>query len=340
MTTLGSRVNQLIAPNALVTGASGFVGSVLANRLLKMGWRVTLLVRHGSSVDQFLDRSCTIVSFDGSMSDAQLITIFKDIDVVFHCAGLTGVGHKKEDYFQANAELTDRILQASERACVSKFIFLSSILVYKFDGATSRFSEESKSALDVIDPYSLSKIRAESLCKKIREKSGLCTVIIRPAFIYGPGDRDGGFVPEMIRLIRINKFKFIGDGRNSIPLIYIQDLVDLIMLAADSDDSSGMIFNACSTEKVTWLQFIGSICDGLKLPLPSNIDARLILFMSAIFDYFLRIGWMSRVLLTSQSAHLMSGDYSFSADKAREILGFEAKVPFNEGVEKTLSSLK
>ena len=225
---------------AFVTGATGFVGGALAERLSATGWDIIALVRESSDCGRLIELGVTLVH--GDLNDC---TSFSEsligCSTVFHCAGLTGVGHSIDDFNKVISLGTKSLLDASIASEVHDFVFISSVVAYELDSFHKSYDESQPVLSSSIDPYGLAKVKAEAACMGAHNGGHLSVKIIRPVFIYGPGDRRGGFLPEIVTMIKNNKFRLIGDGNNTIPLIYITDLIDLLMLCVERSESHGEI---------------------------------------------------------------------------------------------------
>ncbi len=219
---------------AFITGATGFIGGALAAKLAESGWHLTALVRRTSDCASLNQLGAELVIGDlddsGSFADA-----LRGCDLVFHCAGLTGMGHSLEAFHQAIYSGTRKLLDASIEADVEKFVFVSSIVAYELSSDASVYQESSPLLKNSPDPYGRAKARAEDLCMQAHKRGAISVRIVRPGFVYGPGDRRGGFLPEVASMIKNGRFRLMDAGHSRVPLIYISDLVNLLMLCAEAE---------------------------------------------------------------------------------------------------------
>jgi len=229
---------------ALVTGASGFIGSNLVDRLLAEGVRVKCLVRRGSDLTWLRDLPVTLVTGDFQES-ASLAQAVADTDLVFHVAGVTRAA-RRAGYFQGNYEATCNLLRACEDYGPpgQKFVFISS-LAAAGPSSGSPLTED----LDPqpVSTYGESKLWAENAVLEFSRQHP--ATIIRPPVVYGPRDRD-----------TLLLFKSLKRGLQVIPgrlaqrvsLVHVHDLVMGIWLAAGSHRTPGRVYYLCGDGHCDW----------------------------------------------------------------------------------------
>ena len=323
---------------AFITGATGFVGGALAERLVGEGWQLVALVREGSDCSRLKALGVTLVI--GDLSEPETYRLSLDgCSLVFHCAAVTGVGHSIETFHKVIKAGTQTLLDAAISANVKKFIYISSIMVYEFNAADGVYLEDAPGISSSIDAYGNAKLQAESDCLNAHERGDISVCVVRPAFIYGPGDRPGGFLPEMVGMLQKNKFRLMGDGGNRIPLISALDLADLLVLCADSDNSAGQTYNACSEYEVTWRQFVDRICETLGLNKPGSVSPKVVFAIASFMELLAKPGLIKKLPLSKSAVLLLSKDTHFPIDKARQQLGFVPRVEFKQGIAAALSDI-
>jgi len=209
---------------ALVTGASGFIGSHLAGSLRRNGWSVRCLVRKTSSRER-LPREGMETAIGELADRASLRSALNGITTIFHLAGRVRAAGRRE-FFAANLEGTRNLLQAArETGGVRRFIYVSSLSAAgpSPDGRPLREEEEGRP----VSFYGESKLAAEREARLFRDD--FTVTILRPAAVYGPGDR------ETLQLIRLaaRGWKFQPGGREAtFSSIHVRDVVAGIILAA------------------------------------------------------------------------------------------------------------
>ncbi|MDE2028382.1 MAG: NAD-dependent epimerase/dehydratase family protein, partial [Candidatus Omnitrophica bacterium] len=240
--------------NVLVTGAAGFVGKHLVKRLKKDGHTVTALVRENTDTS-FLDKLGVKTVRADLREKASLYAAFEDVQAVIHLA--TTMKGMWQEYEESTVNGTRRLLEIAKEKGVKKFIFISSIIVYD---ALSSLKEvtESTSLIDEIKAtnYEKSKILAEKVVKEF-SGSGVDTVVLRSGVIYGPGG--ALFVPRLGFGFGSNRYLIVGNGKNRIPLVYVENLVDAIYLALVKDGIGGEAFTIVDDQDIDQNQYLQAV---------------------------------------------------------------------------------
>jgi UDP-glucuronate 4-epimerase len=240
----------------LVTGAAGFIGSHLVERLLKAGYRVV-------GLDNFDDAYPTSIKRDnirtlrrmgdfllkeGDIRDATwLAHIFPEnnISTVVHLAARAGVRPSVEQpllYEDVNIGGTINLLEASRSSGVRKFIFASSSSVYGLNGKTPS-SEETKVDCPV-SPYAASKAAGELFCRTYNHLYHLPVLALRLFTVYGPRQRPEMAIHHFVKMVDEGKeISLFGDGTSTRDYTYIDDIIDGFEAALAWQDSSFEIFN-------------------------------------------------------------------------------------------------
>lgn len=324
---------------AFITGATGFVGAALAEQLAEAGWELVTLVRAGSDTARLSELGATLVN--GDLKDGSTYaTALAGCQVVFHCAALTGVGHSVKSFYEVNLEGTRHLLDAAITAGVEKFVFVSSIVVYELDRSIRVYDETQPLLSSSIDPYGCAKAAAENLCMAAHNRGAISARIVRPAFIYGPGDRPGGFLPEMAAMIKHGKFRLIDGGHNPIALIYISDLVEILCRCAESDQAHGQTYNVSSADKITWRHLTDYLCETFEFTVPPEVSSRTLYPIVSLFELAVRCRLGRYLPISKTTIKLLSLDVQFPADKVIKQLGYRPKTDFRTGINNCLPMLR
>ncbi|HXY19322.1 MAG TPA: NAD-dependent epimerase/dehydratase family protein [Gemmatimonadales bacterium] len=259
---------------ALVTGATGFVGSHLAAALVKRGDEVVCITRRP-------EQAAFIVSLGarpapGSLEDVdRLAAALRGADLVFHLAGLTAAGSERE-FLEANRDGTARLVDAVRTAApgLARFVYVSSIAAV---GPTARGTLLTEDApCRPVTAYGRSKLAGEEV---VRAAPGLRWTIVRPPVVYGPRDR------ELLRMFRIARSGFapvFGLGRQELSLVFVTDLADGIARAGGEPAAVGRTYHLAHPEIVTARQLaraVGRAARGgapLILPVPGVLAAPIV----------------------------------------------------------------
>ena len=241
---------------ALVTGASGFIGSNLVERLLSQGVDIKCLVRRGSNLTWLKNLPVTLVAGDYH-DPASLAPAVADTEVVFHVAGATRAPHRAA-FFRGNFEATRNLLLACEEFGPQdqKFVFISSLSAA---GPSSGAPLTEDQEPQPVSAYGASKLAAEKAVLDYSRKRP--ATIIRPPAVYGPRDRD-----TLLLIKSINRGLHVipGGPGQKVSLVHVQDLVTGIVLAARSPRSQGRIYFICGEGHYDWLtigEYAGRVLD-------------------------------------------------------------------------------
>jgi len=245
----------------LVTGSNGFLGRRVVERLLQSGHRdVRCFVRTGSNTAE-LDRVCAgypdakVEVFQGSLgSPAGAAAALQDVDIVYHlAAGMTG---STADLFLNSVVASKNLLEAIAQTGLVKVVLVSSFGVYGVadlpPGAMVNEDTPLESQPQIRDAYSYSKWRQETLFWDYQKRIGFPLVVVRPGVIYGPS---GSPISARVGLNVFGVFLHLG-GRNPLPLTYVDNCADAIVLAGDSAEAVGNAFNVHDDDLPTCSEYL------------------------------------------------------------------------------------
>ena len=314
----------------LVTGGSGFLGGHLVEALVKRGDQVCALVRNTSNTKHLCLLGVEL--YQGDVGDIQsLRKATKGIDVVFHCAALAADWGRWEEFENVNVFGTFNLLQAALETRVGKFIHVSTTDVY---GYPDSLVDETAPFRFRGWPYGDTKIRAEQAVWEHYRKHGLPTSVVRPLNIYGP--RSTSFVLEIADLLRKRSMVNIGRGQKAAGLVYVSNVVDVLLMAADKDISIGKAYHASDGSNVTWPQYVNCLADIIGTPHPRiSLPYRPAYFIGWLMEkLYGSLAIKKRPLLTRMAVELLGTDQGFSIEKAQRDLDYTPKVGFKEGMQR------
>lgn len=318
----------------LVTGASGFIGGRLTERLLADGYAVRCLIRASSDRSRLeqLDVQLTV----GDLTDrASLLDAAEGCELVLHCGALVTDWATTAEIYAANVAGTRNLLAACTSA--RRFIHLSTTDVYGHPGAP--LLTEAYSPQRFASWYADTKLQAERAVRGAPVQS----VILRPATVYGPGSVE--VVGAIARALRNGTMLLIDGGRAIAGLCYVENLLDAALLALRSDAAAGQAVNVSDGLSVTWRQFTDDLADGLgyrraRLSLPYGLASRAAVALEHGYRLLRRsTGLRTPPLLSRQAVQVLGRDQDFSNRAARELLGWSPRVGYADGLAATLEWL-
>jgi nucleoside-diphosphate-sugar epimerase len=328
-----------MSTTCLITGATGFVGSHLAEACQARGLTVRALVRPGSDA-AFLERLGALI-VRGDLTDAAAVRqAVEGADLILHCAAKVGDSGPVEEYRAVNVEPLRHLLEAVKDRPLGRFIHMSSLGVYE---ARHHYGTDETEPLPAnhIDGYTQTKVQAEQLVWDYYKRFQIPCVILRPGFVYGPRDRT--VMPKLIKRLADGKVHYLGGDQRALNSIYVGNLVDAVFLAIDNPAAVGQAYNLTDGERVTKQRFFEAVCNGLNLPKPHQ---RLPRWLAALAVRGLR--WQQRrALRKGKKPWLTPAQYKFlllnldfSIDKAKRELGYQPRFSFDQGIQETIAWYK
>lgn len=304
----------------LVTGGGGFVGSHLVRALVQRGTAVRVLDNSSSgSRQRIADVLADVEWIDGDVRDSEAVRrACRGVEVVFHQAAIASVPKSIAEPLvshDTNVTGTLHVLMAAHEFGVRRVVFASSSAIY---GNTPITPKAECLLPQPLSPYGAQKLAAEAYCRVWHSIYGLETVALRYFNIFGPGQTLQSFytavIPRSISAVLEGRPPIIyGDGEQSRDFIYISNVVDANLLAAQVPEAAGKLINVGSGKKVTVNQLIAEIGRIVERPVQPSYEAA-------------RLGDIRESL----------ADIS----QLRQVLGYEPGTAFNDGLALTVRAFE
>jgi len=318
----------------LVTGATGLLGSHLVDLLIERGEPVRALARPGEDVTRLREQGVDIRWGDlgnrASLEDAVLGAIR-----VLNCAARTGPWGPEAEYEAANVRGLRDLIELAAAAGVRRLVHVSSITVHGNDvgGAT----DESAPLRVEPNPYSRTKVAGERLVETLVRERSAPVVVVRPGWIYGP--RDTASFARFAEMIEQGRMVVIGSGNNTIPLVYVRDVAQGILLASEAPGAVGRAYLLVNDERVAQYAYLGEIAKHLGVMPPTrHIPYHLAVTLGATAESVYRLARRtSAPPLMRYGVQLWGGDNRFVIRRACEELGFVPQVSMRDGVERAIA---
>lgn len=315
----------------LVTGATGFIGSHLVDRLVSMRARVRCLVRKSSSVRD-LSGSGVELAYGDLVTGSGLREAAADARIVLHLAGATKARAIK-DYYQGNVQATTNLLRACEETLHAPFrlVYVSSLAAMGPSPDGIPLTEDA--APRPVSHYGKSKLEAEQAVRT-SPLSGQA-VIVRPPVVFGPRDTD---VYQVLRWARKGILIEIGGADSYFSSIYVKDLVEGLLAASLHPGAAGRTYFLSSADPVSWRGF-AALASGLArrqvrvVRVPRRAATVIAWFAEMWGKAAAKPGIISRDKITEASHRF----WTCTPERARRELSFRAATPLQEAVALTLA---
>jgi nucleoside-diphosphate-sugar epimerase len=320
----------------LITGATGLLGSHIAEQLIAAGEPVRALVRKGSDIS-FLETLPGIEFAYGDIVDLEsLRAACKGVKTVYHSAAAVGDWGNWEKYFvPLTIGGTENMLKAAIENNAQRFLHVSSISAYGHPNGKGMVLDETAPLGQYLykwSYYSRAKVKAEKMVLAAHDRGEIPVTVVKPSWLYGPRDRAS--MPRLIRAIRAGKGKIIGDGSNRLNLSYAGNAAEGCILAATKDCAIGENYNLSSDGEITQAGYINGIAECIGAPhVKKHVPywlARQAAFWMECFGHLFRK--KKPPLVTRYSVWLIGRQCFFSEDKARRELDWKATVGYEEGI--------
>lgn len=311
--------------NVFLTGSTGFVGGILLEHLICLGYEVVAAVRSSKSSLGSTQR----VFIEDLQTEDKLGDLLRTHSVVIHAAALTSTAkarqHELDEYRRVNVEGTLNLARQAANAGVKRFIYVSTV---KVNGEATNQGECFKES-DVPAPedcYGISKLEAETVLLGLASLSGMEVVIIRPPLVYGPGVK-GNFA-SMIKLIERGVPLPLGAVNNKRSLVGIDNLVDLIIRCIDHPAAANQVFLAGDGEDLSTTELLRAVGKAMGKP------ARLIPVPAGLLQFG------ATLLGKKAMAQRLLGSLQVDISKTCELLDWKPPYTVEEGLRRCFEPIK
>jgi len=324
--------------HALVTGATGLVGSHLTEQLASDGWTVRALVRDPRSAAWIRELGASDLVRGDVLDPPAFAEAARGCEVIFHtAAAITPSAGDWESYRATNVGGTEAAIDAA-RSSGARLMHVSSVAVY---GPQGRYREDGQPTTeDAPRPpipesalYARSKRESEQLVMSAHERGEIWATAIRPDVIYGKRDRQ--FIPRMASLFsRLHAFPLPGGGKNTLAIINAASVADAGIRAAASDIAGGRAYNVANEGDTTLRDFVSLAAAGLgttvvRVPIPLGAVA---FGLAAARSTAARLHLPWATILQHASLNFVSKDNPFSSARAERELGWQPVIPPSEAI--------
>jgi len=313
-----------IPQRVFISGILGFVGQALARRYRELGSVVV-------GVDKTADTSQNVVAGDTAQAGTWQEHA-RGCDLFIHAAAIVSFTHNPRNFWEVNVLGTRHALDAAISGGARRFLHISSVVAYSFDFPSD--VDESYPVRCNGVPYVDSKVMGEQVVLQAHAAREINCTIVRPGDVYGPRSRP--WTTRPVRLIKTGALILPGQGKGIFTPVYIDNLVDGILLAAQTDAAAGHIFNltdGSGTENRTFFGYYARLL-GKNIPVwPERLSQPLVLQAKVVDRTKKKLGLESS--WNETGVRYLSRKGTYSIEKARQLLHFEPRVSLDEGMKIT-----
>ncbi|MEW6328659.1 MAG: NAD-dependent epimerase/dehydratase family protein [Candidatus Micrarchaeota archaeon] len=311
---------------ALVTGASGRIGSVLVRELLKKKKiDVRALIRKEKESARLPEG---VRAFVGDITRIESMKeAVRDADYVFHLAALVDYSAPESLLYDVNVKGTDNILKlCCEERGLKSFLFCSTIGVH--GRSLKHVPADEGEPFNPGDRYNGSKFLAERTALGYRGR--VPVVVVRPAVVYGAGFEEAYF--PIFELMRARRMPFIGSGENYIPFVHVSDVVQGMLLASEDEDAAGSTYILAGDETRTQREVFVLACRYLNVPPPKiSVPVFIAKTYARIADALSRARGRKPKIIP-EYVDVLASNRAFDITKAKKELEYEPKVKLEDGI--------
>jgi nucleoside-diphosphate-sugar epimerase len=310
----------------LVTGAGGFIGRHLVADQLERGRDVVALDRDLSSVRHLAAAPLRLIEGDIRQHDV-LAEAVDGVSVVFHLAAAhLSVATPAAEYREVNVDALRSLAAVSEVAGVRRFVHCSTVGVY---GRLASVPADEETPCAPQFDYERTKLEGEGILMAAHRASGLPVVVLRPAWVYGPGCPR---TDKLLRAVGSGRFVVTGRGRSLRHSVYIRDMLEAFELASTAEGAVGQVILIADDRAHTIRDLVDEVAriEGVRKPfsVPASMLYAAGLTAELVFGLLGREPPLSR-----RTLRFFSANTSFHTDRARRLLGFTARYSLVAGLE-------
>ena len=331
----------VVSPSVLVTGGTGFLGRRLVERLLAEGRAVTVLGR--TPAPDLEKRGVRFIR--ASLDDASAVAgACAGIGTIFHTAAKVGVWGRYADFYRTNVLGTRALLEGARHHGVRFFVHTSTPSVVYNGRSLANADESLPLTTDCPSPYPLTKAIAEREVLAANS-APLRTVALRPHLIWGVGDPH--LVPRVLARARAGRLRIVGDGKNVVDMVHVENAVDAHLLAeaalarADSP-AAGHAYFITNGEPVVLWDWINDLLRALgEPPVTKKVSLGAAATVGAVCETLWRVLPVNtEPPMTRFIAAELAKDHWFNLTAARRDLGYAPRISMAEGTAELIAALK
>ncbi len=313
----------------VVTGALGFIGRRTVDLLLELGTqRIIAFDLPGLAKPGSWDDRVELVSGDISRAD-DVDRAMAGAGSVIHLAAMVGDWIPLSDHERVTLRGSRHVFEAALKND-TRVVLSSSIVVYG-DRLTRGACPEEKPWGAPVGPYSSCKQEQERLAWCYHRNRGMALAVVRPANVYGPGSKP--WVHDVVEVLRSGPAGLVSGGDFNAALVHVDNVAQLLLLAATREQALGQVFNGGDGSTTTWQQYFGDLAQVLGVSPPRSLPRWIMHPAATVIESVWKLLRLTRrPPLTREALNLVSAETVIPIEKARRELGYEPCVRYQEGM--------
>lgn len=314
--------------SVLITGANGFIGSRLCLTFLRHGFKVMAGIRQTAD-RRLLDGLAVQYRFGDVTDTASLPAMVTDVDFIIHNAGIVKA-NAREQFFKVNGQGTANLMAAiaQHNPSVKRVVYISSQAVAGPSINGKPVAESDRP--NPVTTYGESKRAGEEAI--IAYKDSINVVIVRPAGVYGPGDKE---VLSLFRAANMRLRPLFGDVTRKVQMVHVDDVCCGAYLASVTETRSGSIYHIAEKQAYTIAEMVEMLGQATgKRGIPLRLSDKMFRRIAAISESACRLIGMTPMLTRDKCNELLD-TWEIDVRKAKDELGFESAIPFAQGAKET-----
>lgn len=322
----------------LVTGATGMLGSHIAEQLVNRGRNVRALIRPNSDT-RFL-RSLGVEFVEGDLTDpGACARAVQGVEAVYHSAAKVGDWGPWRDFQRSCVDATRNLAEAAASAGVDRFLHISSTSAYGHPTEGGPPIDETAPMgqnMWVWDAYTRSKVESEKVVWSVAASKGLPVTVIRPSWLYG--ERDRTTTVRLVDRLRNRKVLLIGRGDNPLSAVYAGIVAEAAILVVNDPGSVGEAYNITNQGPITQREFMNLLAEVSGAPaVRRKVPYKVAYAVATVFEAKGRLLRQARPpWVTRYATWLMGRELEYSTEKARTRLGWSPGLSYRESIERTI----
>ncbi len=318
-----------MAQPVLVTGATGFIGRSVVEKLLAAGIAVKALVLPHEAMPPAWGDKVEVVR--GSITDPSAVArAAQGAAVIIHLAAVVGDWGDERLYQAVTVEGSRHVFEQALQTG-ARVVLASSIVVY---GDKIRRQEcfEDAGYGKTFGPYGRAKQAQEKMAWEYHQR-GMKLVVVRPANVYGPGS--GPWLRDVVDVLKSGSPGLVAGGEMNAGLAFVDNVADLLLLAASKETALGRVYNACDDLPVTWKKYFEDIATIVDAKPPKSIPWFLAVLAASTCEVLWKFFHIQkRPPITAEALNLVGSDNRIPIERAKKELGYEPRVAYAEGLRR------